>query len=282
MKRFKANILIVVMIGLILIGTAKGVSAQNSVEGSLTVDGTTTALKHIYFDQYREEFTIILTDSSIAPEMIPDGIYGLSEEGKVKALEFTVSRETQKLLKQMRKSIYFHPIWTRNIIIGDNELTISKFDEEMLVGKIETPSENEYGGHHFSYNVSFSVSLKKEPLKLTFTGKTDAPSKAYAAYCKTVAAGDLENFMKYVPQEKTEFMPKDPQELVLGLEFVQSTMMTEVEILTSTITGNKAVLTLAGSRGMAKADGTVSMLLENGEWKVSEEAWNMGEETETK
>ena len=275
MKRLKATILGVVMMGVTLVGASTDVIAKNSVEGSLTVAGTTAAIKNVYFDQYKEEFTIILTDNPIAPEMVPDGIYSLSEEGKVRALEFTVSRESQKLLSRMRKSIYFHPIWIREISIGDAVLTISQFDKQMLVGKIQTSSENEYGGHRFSYDVSFSVSLKKEPLKLTFTGKTDAPSQAYAAYCQTVLDGDVDSFRKHVPKEKTEMLPKDPQELVLGLEFVQSTMMTEMEIVTSTITGNQAVLTIAGRRGIATADGTVTMLLENGTWKVSEESWKL-------
>ena len=75
MKRFKSAIL-----GLVFIAsTFTGVMAQNSAEGSLTVAGTTTAIKHIYFDQYRDEFTIIVTDNPIAPAMIPDGVYGLSE-----------------------------------------------------------------------------------------------------------------------------------------------------------------------------------------------------------
>lgn len=272
MKRFKSALFVLVT----LICAATGVMAQNSVEGSLTVDGTTAAIKHIYFDQYRDEFTIILTDNPIALEMIPDGVYGLSEQGKVRALEFTVSRETKKLVKRMRKGIYFHPIWTRNITIGNGVVTISKFDEKILVGTIKTPSESEYDGHNFSYNISFSVSLEKEPLKLTMTGKNDPPSKAYAAYCRALLAGDVEEFVKFVPQEKVEMLPKDPKELVLGLEFVQSTMMTDMEVLSSEITGEKAVLTLKGRKGITTADGTVTMLLEKGAWKVSEESWQAG------
>jgi len=276
MKRFKFIILTLV----ILTSAATAVMAQNSVEGSLTVDGTKTTIKHVYFDQYKDEFTVILTDNAVAPEMIPDGIYGLSEEGKIRALEFTVSRETKKEPKYGRKAIYFHPVWTRSIDIGDGELTLSRFDEKMLAGKIKTSSENENEGHSFSYDISFSVSLKKEPLKLTMTGKSDAPSKAYETYCRALLAGDVEEFVKFVPQENLEMMPKDPKELVLGLEFAQSTMMTDIEVLDTKITGEKAVLTLKGSRGMTTSDGTVTMLLENGKWKVGEESWQLGETSE--
>ena len=111
---------------------------------------------------------------------------------------------------------------------------------------------------------------------MTFTGKSDPPSQAYAAYSHTVAKGDVDAFKKYVPSENLKSMPKDQKELVLGLEFVQDTMMTEIEILSSTISGNKAILTMKGSRGLATADGTVTMILENGSWKVSEESWKMG------
>ena len=86
----------------------------------------------------------------------------------------------------------------------------------------------------------------------------------------------MDEFKKYVLHEKIELLPKDPNELVLGLEFAQEIMMTDIEVLSSTITGNKAVLTLKGSRGLSTADGTVTMLLESGTWKVSEESWKLG------
>jgi len=275
-RGFQYTVFILVSTAFILIGSSDAGMAQNSVEGSLTVDGIMTPIKHIYFDQYRDEFTVILTDNPIAPEMIPDGVHSLSEEGKVRALEFTVSRKTQKLLSRMRKAIYFHPVWTRHIDIGNGVLTISRFDENTLVGTITTPSDYESNGHSFSYDISFSVSLKKEPPTLTITGKSDHPSQAYAAYSQALLNGDVDEFKKYIPSENLASLPKDENELVLGMEFIQDTMMTDIEILNSTISGNKAVLTMKGSRGLTTADGTVTMILENGSWKVSEESWEAG------
>ena len=171
MKRIVSTKAMQVLIALTLTGAATGAIAENQVKGSLTVDGTTEVIKHIYFDQYGEEFTIILTDKPVAQEMIPDGLNGLSEQGKVRALEFTVSRKTKKLLGRLRKSIYFHPVWTRNISIGNGELALSRFDEKILAGTITTRFENEFDGHKFSYDVSFTVDLKKEPLKLQLQAK---------------------------------------------------------------------------------------------------------------
>ncbi len=276
MRRFDPSSFVLVSVACMIIGFSPGVPAQNSVEGSLTVDGTTAPMKHIYFDQYRDEFTIVLTDHPVDQEMIPFEVSTLSEQGQVRALEFTISRETQALLPRMRKAIYFHPVWTRQIDIGNGVLTLSQFDDQQLVGRIKTPSENEREGHRFAYDISFSVSLRKEPLQLTITGTDDPPSQAYAAYCQALMNGDVEEFKKYVPSEHLTSMPQDENELILGLEFAQDMMMTNIEILNSTISDTTAVLRLHGSRGLTTANGKVTMVLENGSWKVSEESWEAG------
>ena len=115
----------------------------------------------------------------------------------------------------------------------------------------------------------------EKPTKITVTGSNDAPSKTYAAYANAVWEGNIEEFKKYVPSENLKLMPEDENEVVLGLEFVQDTMMTNMEIINSTISGNNAELKIEGSRGIDKADGTVKMVLENGSWKVSEESWEL-------
>jgi len=276
-RRFLSNTVVLVSTAFLLISSSHSGMAQNSVEGSLTVDGATASIKHIYFDQYREEFTVVLTDNPVPQEMIPYEVSSLSEQGKMRALEFTVSRETQKLLDRMRKAIYFHPVWTRNIDIGNGKLTITKFDENNLVGTITTPSEQESDGHRFSYDISFSVSLKKAPPTLTITGKSDPPSQAYEAYSKALLKLDVDEFKKYVSRENLQSYPIDQEELVLGLEFARDMMMTNIEILNSNISGNTAVLSMKGSRGLTTSDGTVTMIRENGSWKVSKESWEMGE-----
>lgn len=276
MRRFDHTSFVLVSTAFMIIGFSTGAIAENSVEGNLTVDGTAAPMQHIYVDQYRDEFTVVLTDNPVAQEMIPYEVSTLSEQGKVRALEFTVSRETQNLLPRMRRAIYFHPVWTRQIDIGNGVLTISKFDENQLVGRMKTPSENESNGHHFAYDISFSVSLKREPPQLTITGQNDPPSQAYAAYCKALMNGDMDEFKKYVPSENLASLPKDENELILGLEFAQDMMMTDIEILSSTISDTKAVLTMQGTRGLTTASGNVTMVLENGTWKVSEESWETG------
>ena len=240
MKRFKSAI-----VGLVFItSTFTGAIAQNLVEGSLTVDGETTAIKHVYADEFDGDITIVLMNNPVAREMVPDGIYNLGEQGKIRGLVFAVSSETKALLKgglyKLVNAIHFHPKWNRLGSIGDGVLTHSKFDENTLTGRIATPFENELAGHKFSYDISFSVSLKKKPLELTITGKTDAPSKAFAAWAKALLAGDLDEYKKFASREIIEMLPEDPKELTFGIEMQQSMFPTVIEVLSSKTTGKKA------------------------------------------
>ena len=261
---------------LILVFSAPTVlNAQDSARGNLTVDGTTASISNIYFDQYKDEFTIILTDSPVAPKNIPFGITELSEQGKVRALKFTVSRETKELMGNRGKAIFFHPVWDRNIYIGKPEIKIIRFDENSLVGSIKTTSAEESEGHKFSYDISFNLSLKKEAPKLTFKGKSGPQVDSYKAYCQSIQDENVDEFKKYVPTENLQYMPKNNEDIILGLEFVRDTMMTVIEVVDIQTNGNSSVLTMKGSRGIDSADGTVNMVLEDETWKVSEESWEV-------
>ena len=249
--------------------------AQNSAKGTLTVDDISANISNIYFDQYRDEFIIILTDNPVSPENIPYGIKGLSEQGKVKALKFTLSSETKEIMYNRGKGIFFHPVWDRNIDIGKPQLSITRFDEEKLEGSIKTPSTQESEGHNFSYDISFNLSFKKETPKLTFKGKTGPQVDSYRAYCQSILDENIDDFKKYIPSENLKYMPKDNKDIILGLEFVRDTMMTDIEVTEIDTRGTSSALKMKGTRGTDSAVGNVNMVLEDGIWKVSEESWEV-------
>jgi hypothetical protein len=266
------------LLALILLNSAPtGVFAENSAKGTLSVDGTTAQINNIYFDQYKNEFTIVLTDNAVAQDMIPYGLYELSEQEKVRALKFAVSRDTKQMIPRMGETIFFHPVWDRNIGIGEPEIKITQFDENKLVGSIKTAAENDINGHKLSYDITFSLSLKKETPKITIKGKSGPPVEAYTAYCNAIMEGNIEEFKKYVPKANLEMIPADKDEIILGLDFVRDTMMTDIEILEINTSGNNAELKMKGSRGIDSANGKVAMMLEDGSWKVSEESWELKE-----
>ena len=277
MKHLKSVIGELVLLISIFIGASPYACAENLAEGSLTVDGERTAIKHVYADVFDGDITIVLTSKPIPQEMVPDGVYNLGKQGKFRGIVFAVSGETHALLtggiEKLINAIHFPPTWNKLGSVGNGALTISKFNDDMLTGKIATQSDNELAGHTFSYEISFSVSLKKEPLELSITGNTDPPALAFAAWAKALLAGDLEGYKQHASQEVIELLPKDEKELAFGIEMQQSMFPIVIKIVSSTIEGNKAVLAMTGRRGGDMTEGVATMLLEDGQWKVNKQSW---------
>ncbi len=255
--------------------------AENSAKGTLTVDGDTTEIKHAYADIYEGDITIILVDNPIKKEMVPDSVYSLGEKGKIKGIVFVVSEGTKKLMSgglyNLINAVHSHPKWNKLGTIGNGVLEVTKSEGDVLSAKIKTPSENEVDGHKFNYDISFSVSLKKEKLELQMSGKSDEPSKAFGEWVKALFEGDPEGYKKYASKELLQMLPEDVEELKAGMEFQQSFMPNMIYIESSEISGNKAELKAVGKRGEEISSGSITMLKEDGVWKVGEQSWESGE-----
>jgi len=280
MKLIKNAILILVFVLLTLFTISLNVFAENSATGSLTVDGDTTDIKYAYADEYDGEITIVLVNNEIPEGMVPDGVYNLGEQGKIKGIVFIVSSDKKKLLTggyyNLINAIHSYPKWNKLGTIGNGELTAVITDGDVFSGQIKTPSENDVEGHKFTYEIKFSVSLKKEPLSLTLSGKLDPPSQAFGEWGNALFAGDIEEYKKYTSQEILNMMPEDPAELNEGIEFQQLVFPTNIEIVSTKIDGDKAVLKAKGTRGTEVSRGTITMLKENGDWKVNKQSWKSG------
>ena len=280
MKLFKNTIFIAVFVLLTFFTIPLNVYAENAASGSLTVDGDNTVIKYAYADEYDGEITIVLVDNEIPEGMVPDGVYSLGEQGKIKGIVFVLSSDKKKLLKggyyYLINAVHAYPKWNKLGTIGNGELIAVITDGDAFSGQIKTPSENDVEGHKFTYDLKFSVSLKKEPLSLTMSGKLDPPSQAFGEWGKALLAGDIEEYKKYTSQEILNMMPEDPVELNEGIEFQQLVFPTNIEIISTKIDGDKAVLKARGIRGNEVSRGTITMLKENGDWKVNKQSWQSG------
>ena len=280
MKLFKYAMLMAVMTFSIFLTLSSDVLAGNSATGSLTVDGETTQIKYAYIEEYDGDITIGLVDNEIPDGMFPDGVYNLGEQGKLKGIVFVVSSDKKELMSgglyNLMNAIHSYPQWNKLGTIGNGQLIAKVSEGDSFSGTIKTPSENDIDGHKFTYEIKFSVNLKKEPLKLTMTGKSDAPSKAYGEWGAALFAGDIDGYKKHSSSEILEMMPDDPADLQEGIEFQQSMFPNNVEIVSSEIVGDKAILKAKGTRGSEVSIGNVTMVKEDGLWKVREQSWESG------
>jgi len=251
------------------------VYSKESTNGSITVDGKTVNIKHVVARPLFDDIIILLADKPVPKEMVPDGILGLSEKGKIRGIMFSVSANNKRLLGKGEsiQSIHFYPVWEQLGNIGNGQLEITTSDENTIHGKIFTPSDNEWEEHKFSYEIEFTADIKKEPVKVKITGDKEAPSKAFSKYYKAVMAGNKEEFKKFIAKARVTEMESEPGMMELFVEMQQVMSPTRLEIISSLIDKERALLIIAGSRGDEVSRGTIDMIKENALWKVNLETW---------
>jgi hypothetical protein len=244
-------------------------------DGSITVDGKAVNIKHAAARSLFDDIVILLTDKPVPKEMVPDGILRLSEEGEIRGIMFSISSKNKRLLGKGEsiQSIYFYPVWEQLGNIGNGQLEITTSDENTIQGKIFTPAENEWGEHTFSYNIEFTADIKKEPLKVNIKGDTDAPSKAFSKYYRAVMAGNAGEFKKYIAKARLKEIEAEPGMMDFFIEMQQVMSPTSLEIISSLVKKDRALLMVKGSRGAENSRGTIDMILEDGKWKVNLESW---------
>lgn len=256
--------------------------AQNEARGTLTVDGELTEIRYGYADVYEGDVTVILSDAEVPPEAIPDRTYELAANGDFRGIVFTVSTETGELLTggwyDLINVVHFHPITNELGEIGSPTLATTQFDDDRIAGTIEVEGAD-IAGHVVAYDVSFSLSLEKEPLVVTVTGVSDEPSKVFEEWCRALMAGDVETMLRYAPPEVAEMMAAaDSTEVAESLEFQQMMMPTNIEIVDRVTDGDEVTLELVGSRAMETSKGTVRLIKVDGRWLVGEQSWSSGDD----
>jgi HEAT repeat protein len=103
-----------------------------------------------------------------------------------------------------------------------------------------------------------------------------APGEAYAKYNQALEAKDVRQALKYVPKDKARQMEGLSDEQVYGKLQALSPLRI-ADVLGQALPENRVSLTVQGRLEGAglSATGTVLMLLEDGQWKVQEERWDL-------
>ena len=253
--------------------------AGGKAKGTLTVDGNMVELKHAAARPLFDDIIILLTDNPVNKDAVPDGVATLSGQKKIRGIMFSISAKNKRLLGKGEsiQGIYFYPVWDQLGTIGNGELKISKIEGDIIKARIYTTSENDWGEHKFSYDVNFTIDTRKVPPKIEISGAHDKPAKAFSEYYKAVMAGNVDEFKKFIANERLKEIEKEPGMMTFFIEMQQAMSPTVINIVSSEITGDKALLTISGSRGTENASGKIFMVKEDDVWKVDKEEWLAGE-----
>jgi hypothetical protein len=260
---------------LILFAFSLKAVAENTASGTLTLNGSGTELKHAYVDEGGSDLILVLTDKTVASGDIPFGLNNLAVEDNVRAIVFTISKETKELTPGL--NAIYHPICEGQLgTIGNGVLTLSKLDNNEIAGKISTPNENTFSNYKFSYEVSFAAKLgqpeKTAPLTVEIQGADDPPSKAYAEYYRALMSGDKDELRKHLASEILK--EADEETISIVIELTQTMNPTTLKIMGSEVKGNEALLKAEGFRDGQKSIGSIQMKLEDGAWKVVKDSWD--------
>ena len=265
--------------------------AQNNVEGTLTVDNETFQLKNIYVFQRDDEVSVFMTVNPVPPDKIPYDIVDLAAEGKVTGFSVGISKEERQITAYSYFNLIYHKVFKGSGQMPmDNygNLEIKTFDENVIdaVLTLDTPAAAVCYDcpeeHTYSFKVAFraDISAEKEepvkPVEAAVSGDDTPPGKAYASYYKAKLAGDIDELKKWVIKDHVKDLESEMGKMMIKLSM--ETDPKEIEIVETEISGNSARLTVKGKTDYQNiATGSVTMVLENGQWKVETDKWTLAE-----
>jgi hypothetical protein len=261
--------------------------AQNSVEGTLTVNDETYELKHAYIYQQDDEVVVALTDNPVTQDNVPFDLADLAYEGKIHGVSFGLSKKQKKVKTDSVYHVVYHKIFLgRGALKDPGKLTINRFDEKTLeaVLSIDKPTVYElYAGSNkptYQYHAAFKVALaageegSSKPAEVTITGDDTPAGKSYASYYKAKLAGNVGEMKKWVAKSHVKDLDSE-----MGKMMVKMSMNTDpktINIVSTDVSGDSAILTVKGKTGaQSSATGNVKMVLEDGEWKVDTDKWDL-------
>jgi hypothetical protein len=117
---------------------------------------------------------------------------------------------------------------------------------------------------------------------MTASAEEQTPKAVYLDYFKTfLSATDVNAVIPYMCKSVVKQMNETPADMKPMMFGVMKEMTPkEIEILSEKVDGDHATMTLSGKPNTTdpnmteKNDGTVTMIREDGAWKIEKESWN--------
>src|SRR5262245_43368880 len=189
------------------------------VTGSITANGKTTTLKYAYampkedpFDKKKKATFLLVTDQEVPAAALADEFEFMRWYDKAKLHGFAVLINDEK--RAVSGNVY-DPAMKHNGFsgVGLQQIELSALTPQRIAGKISIPKPDEFFGDTYQYNATFDVPVvavkapAEEPPKGTpLPAGGGDPGKAYAAYSKALAAGDMAGVRKGVGAERAKGM----------------------------------------------------------------------------
>ncbi len=264
--------------------TPRGLAAEGTAKGTLTVNGKTTDVKYAYasagpgfFDKTKEDVTVIVSDVPLDAKALEDQFerMKMADAGKLHAFEITFDADANPISTSFR-----HNGFTKASPSGmSSEDVFEKktFDGKTIEGRYKSAKTHEFFGSTYSFDVAFKADITRKAKPVpptaaeTAAARKSPQAKVYADFLRAVQKEDLGAMRKLMTKEQAKNLDgPDAKQMV---KMVKMMSATDIKVLKVDEKGDTAELTVSGKQDGNEQNGVVHMVKEGGAWKVQREEW---------
>ena len=170
---------------------------EGTVAGSLTLNGESTPLAHVYasaepgfFDKKAEDVHVLLSDVPLPDRTRADvfEMIRLARDGKARIVEVVIDAEG----KPISGSIFSKQFEGMVSVTGMHVFTREKLERSAIAGRLAVEAPHEFMGVTFQYDARFSAPIPRQPTSDELAVSLQSPpALAATAYVAAVRRGDL-------------------------------------------------------------------------------------------
>ncbi len=159
-----------VLLAVLVVLVATPATAQNTVKGTLVVDGKPIQLTHVYayaqegfFDKKKQDVVVVMADAEVPATALRDhfALADLAKEGKLHYVQQTINTEGQVINYEVRHQVFKTPESGGST---EHVFEPKTFDKKLIAGRSWTKSpQKSFDDIPYSYDVTFSAAI--EPMK---------------------------------------------------------------------------------------------------------------------
>jgi hypothetical protein len=251
-------------------------------DGTLTVNGKTVKLTHIYavkrtdpFDKTKPATMVVASDTEVPQSALVDDFAFMSV--KFSGVDWLINAEQRVV------SLSIHSPNLKDLdqfsSVGMEKLDLKANTASHVAGRLYLEKPDTFFKNVYQYDINFDapiVDVKPPDPVASLKGTRVAagggePGKAYNAYRKVLLAGDIPALKKSLARARqSDFDDPDFKKM---FPMIQEMAPKHVKITAGSIDGDTATLIVEAKDEHEASNGTVTMVREAGAWKVSKEQW---------
>jgi hypothetical protein len=263
-------------------------SELGTATGTLTWKGQTHQIKYAYalqtenpYDENkRDAFILLLADAPVT-----DDISRLDQSDMARLL---IEKNLHGIVFGIdANNGIFSTDLPRGFSGGVAEFEPGQMKPELIEGRVHSNGIQKFIDDTYEFDIRFQAAVQAQKVIDAKNGTAlpkggGEPGKAYIAYSKALASGDLESIIKFREttseqlQELEKMKKESPEEFKEGMEMISAFTNKNIRILEGYTNGTEAMMTVEGVDSFSsKPDrGRVEMKLINGQWKFVHEKWD--------